>query len=1040
MSITSSELEAILAERLDLVRKEKTTVRANIEELETKIKNARKLMVNPPRETDEELVATLQKLEHAHATTPQNNTEEREFMREMEKVRQKRKAVASFLKVKAEVDELRSRLTELRKVQAEKEDSITELHQGLRKVKVANKTGCNNSEIAERKFTVETSKVARIVGKGGSNLRFIEAEHAVSIEIDNNGGEVRIMGTEESINSAFGAIMTIVETSIEEFSLSDETIVCLMMDKAQRVNEIQAQYSVRLDVSRAKNLCKVTGLMDNVTAARAHIMSLQTLRTDMLMEPSALSAIIGKGGASVSALQEEFGVAINVNRDRNTVEVVGMRPDVTAALTKIKDIVETNKEVEEVIKLEKHVLLGCLMGAGGQVMRGISKDFQVRVDAENVKDSALQTIRIKGTHGKVSQAKAHVVHLVGEFLSNSLVVEVPDDVIPAILGKGGSGIKAFREKYPGSNIDIDGLSVHIQSPSAEVRAAIKAEIDGILDANFCQLIDCSEEMKSQLRSAQGLDTRTAVTKDLNVRLVLDATPTALKIRGNKADVQQAAVVLEQFKQSHTLEKMVLADEDYPFLLSSKPGEDSVVRAFETRFNVEIRSNRKDLTLFINGSPEGVAAARAAIDGLLGGDLQFGSQVIDVHPLVLSAVIGKGGANISKMEAEHGVKFDVLKSRNKLRLLGDSDAKVMQAKAAVETFMQHSRVTDSVSMPVVVAKKELDNVLKRAAEIYSIEITPASSGADENADNQKHSNERTFAVKGQLKLVLEGKEYLAEHLSGRCTYSVPVLTQHLETLQKQVHGSLKRLQEKFSVDLHLDKASKTCVTDRLRIEGPIDSVNAAKKELIKLLERYFPNNFTFFELSGFCLRECFGESFVTEVEKTGVLVKIDRTQSFVLLVGDGASLDVAKTSVQDAISQWEDCHASIPIETSLVSLLVGKAGASINALRKETKVSIDINATSTSVDIRGTSKAQVEEARVVIEKRIRQLHAERWEVTSPVDFFPILIGKQGANINKLRADTGANIDIDGGFIKVLLCTLPDQVPVLFCLFLLTNLIF
>lgn len=1024
MSISSSELESILAERLDLVRKEKTTVRANIEELETKIKNARKLMSNPPRESDEELAALLQKLEHSHATTPQNNSEEREFMREMEKIRQKRKAVASYTKVKTEVDELRSRLTELRKVQAEKEDSITELHQGLRKVKVANKLGCNNSEISERKVTVEASKVARIVGKGGSNLRFIESEHGVSIEIDNNGGEVRVMGTESAIQSALRAIMTIVETSIEEFSLSDETIVCLMMDKAQRVNEIQAQYSVRLDVSRAKNLCKVTGLTDNVAAARAHIASLQTVRTDMLMETSALSAIIGKGGASVIALQEEFGVAINVNRDRSTVEVVGMRGDVSAALMKIKDIVETNREVEEVIKLEKHVLLGCLMGAGGQVMRGINRDFGVRVDAENVKDNALQTIKIKGTHGKVSQAKAHIVHLVGEFLSNSLLIEVSDDVIPAILGKGGSGIKAMREKYASANIDLDGLNIHVQSGSAEERSAIKAEIDAILDANFSQLIECSEDLKQQLRSTQGLDTRNAITKDLSVRLVLDATPTELKIRGNKADVLKAAQILEEFKRSHTNEKVVLSDEDYPFLLSNKAGEESVVRTFEGRYNVEIRSNRKDLMLIISGSPDGVIAARAAILGLLGGDLKYGAQIIDVHPLVLSAVIGKGGSNISKMETEHGVKFDILKSRNKLRILGSSEAKVLQAKAAVETFMQNSRVTDSLQVPVVAAKKEVDNILKRATDIYSVEVSVAGPGGvtDENAteNHQKQSAQHTFTIKGALKLVLDAKAYLSEQLSGRCSYALPLLAQHVETLEKQIHGSLKRLQEKFSVDLRIEKSSESTTTtsvDNVRLEGPIDSVNAAKKDLVKLLERYFPNNFSFFEVTGLCLRDCFGEQFAADIAKLGVLSKIDRNLSFILLVGDSTALLTAKQLVEGAIAKWEDCHASIPIETSLVSSLVGKSGASINALRKETKVSIEINASSTSVDIRGASKAQVQEARSAIEKRIKQLQGERWEVVAPQDFFPVLIGKQGANINKLRADTGANIDIDGGVIKV-----------------------
>lgn len=997
-------------------------IRENIELIESKIKNLRSLLVQVPREKDEELVALLEKIEHTHNTTPQTNAAEREFMREKEKLRQKRKALASYNKVQSEVNELRSKLTDLRKSQAEKDDAINELHQGLRKVKVSNKTGCTSAEISERKFTVEPSKVARIVGRGGSNMRMIESDHGVSIEIDNNGGIVRVMGVESAIESAVAAIMAIVETSIEEFSLSDEIIVCLMMDKAQRVNDIQAQFGVRLDISRAKNLCKITGLTDNVTATKSLILSLQSIRTDVLMETSALSAIIGKGGASITALQEEFGVAINVNRERSTVEVVGMRPDVNAAVIKIKEIVETNKEVEEIIQLEKHVLLGCLMASGGQPLRNISKEFNVRVDAENSKETILQTIRIKGTHGKVAQAKAHIVHLVGDFLSNSLVFGVSDDVIPAILGKGGANIKAFRERYPDANIDIEGTNIHIQSGSEEVRASIKAEMDAIIDANYSQFVECSEETKSQLRSAQGADARNVITKELNVRLVVDGSATAVKLRGARADVLRAVATLEEFKQTHSNVKMTLSEEDYPVLLSNKAGEESIVKQFEARFTVEIRSNRKDLSLTINGSPENVSLAKAAFDGILRGDAKHGAQIIDLHALVMSALIGKGGANITKMESELGVKFDVVKATNQLRILGASEEKVLAARQAVHAFIHSCRITDTFAVPTDVSKKDFDAAIKRAADMFQTEIGPAAGREEKGEKNDSADKEapKVYTIKGVFQSVLDCKEYLSQQFSGRASYSLSVLSHHFDALQKQTHGSLKRLQDKHSVSLSLDAHLDTHM---VKVHGPTDAVQQAKMELLKLVEKYFPSEFALIELSVFCLREVFGDSFVSEAQQLGVLVTVDRAQSFVLLTGSAGGLEAARQLVSRKVTQWEDCHASIPIDPSVVAALVGKNGASINALRKETKVSIEINPANTSVEIKGTSKEVVQEARAIIEKRIHQLLSERWEISAPSEFLPILIGKQGANIIKLRADTGANIDIDGNFIKV--CNITKQ---------------
>jgi len=1015
MSISASELESILAERLQLVRNEKSAVRESIEELEAKIRLSKRALADTPRESEDEIVATMKKLEHTHATTSMSNAEEREFMREMDKLRQKRKAAAAGVKVKADLEEQRTKLTELRRSQAEKDDSITELHQGLRKVKLANRSGCTSADITERKFTVESGKVARIVGKGGSNLRFLESEHNVSIEIDNNGGLVRLMGLESSIASAFEAIMGIVETSIEEFPLSDEIIVCLMMDKAQRVNDIQAQYGVRLDISRAKNLCKVSGLTENVIAAKALIVSLQSIRTDMLLEPTAISAIIGKGGSSITALQEEFRVAINVNRDNNTVEVVGMRSDVTSALARIRDLVEVNREVEEVIQLEKHVLLGCLMGSNGQGLRGISKEYGVRIDCEVVKENALQVVKIKGNNGKVHQARAHIVQLVGEYISNTLVVPVPDDVIPVILGKGGSEIKAFREKFPSANIDIEGCNVHIQSDSAEMRATIKAEIDNILEANFSEVVNFSEEEKTQLKSAQGAEVRSRITKDLNVRLVIDFSPTAIKVKGPRPDVLRAVAALQTFRSSHTNEKVVLTEEDFLVLHNArtKGGDDSVVRGFEAQYNVEIRAQRKELTLFISGTPEGVAATKQAIQGVLEGDAQYGSQIISLHKLVTPTLIGKAGSNIIKMENELGVKFDVLKAREQLRIIGDSAEKVQEARQAVLRFVQVCRVTDTLTVVAAVSKKDADLMVRRATEIYQAEITSTSQKTASGSADNNAAGSRSMVIKGTFAMVQACKEFLVQQLTGASVVTIPVGENHYGALEKQTHGSLKRLQDKAGVSLKL--SSDPC---EVRIEGSTEAVATAKREVIKLLERYFPAEVVLFDIPASCLRECFGEDFAEELTKTvGVAVSVDRASSTLMLLGGEEKLAVARKSVEDRVSQWEDCHASLPIDSSLVPSLVGKSGASINALRKETNVSIDINTAGTSVEIKGSSKEQVAAARITVQERIRQLQAERWEHSTSTEFLPLLIGKQGATINKLRTDTGAGIDIDGNIVKV-----------------------
>jgi len=50
------------------------------------------------------------------------------------------------------------------------------------------------------------------------------------------------------VDSAYAAILTIVETTVEEFRLSDESITCLLMDKALRVNQLQTKHAVRTPI------------------------------------------------------------------------------------------------------------------------------------------------------------------------------------------------------------------------------------------------------------------------------------------------------------------------------------------------------------------------------------------------------------------------------------------------------------------------------------------------------------------------------------------------------------------------------------------------------------------------------------------------------------------------------------------------------------------------------------------------------------------------------------------------------------------------
>lgn len=75
------------------------------------------------------------------------------------------------------------------------------------------------------------------------------------------------------------------------------------------------------------------------------------------------------------------------------------------------------------------------------------------------------------------------------------------------------------------------------------------------------------------------------------------------------------------------------------------------------------------------------------------------------------------------------------------------------------------------------------------------------------------------------------------------------------------------------------------------------------------------------------------------------------------------------------------------------------------------MSIEINRVTLKLEIKGATKQIVQDAKDTITKRIEKLRSEHWEVPVSGDMIGLIIGKQGATINKIRAESGANVDFD-----------------------------
>ena len=95
---------------------------------------------------------------------------------------------------------------------------------------------------------------------------------------------------------------------------------------------------------------------------------------------------------------------------------------------------------QETIKANRHVIITCIIGNGGQTARALQKELGVgiRVDRAEEGEGDLDKIMLRGITSKVLNAKAHLLQLLKDFYSHTFRVEVPPDCLPLIVGKKGT--------------------------------------------------------------------------------------------------------------------------------------------------------------------------------------------------------------------------------------------------------------------------------------------------------------------------------------------------------------------------------------------------------------------------------------------------------------------------------------------------------------------------------------------------------------------------------------------------------------------------
>lgn len=229
-------------------------------------------------------------------------------------------------------------------------------------------------------------------------------------------------------------------------------------------------------------------------------------------------------------------VHIDVDRENHIILVLGFSEDVDRTAVILRNIIDENVEIEEVIRLDKHTMVGCIIGHGGQHIRSLQKEFnvQMRTDGTNHRGTTGSTetaqnvekynnsteqekLIIRGTSTRVSSAVNRVNELVANYHASTEMIEMSEDLFSLFLGKKGSRIASLRDKYPDAMIDVDVGSVRVHSINPTTRQAVRDFIEGLIASNHSQTIPMERDMGVLMKGPRGAETRSLLTTDLGMQ-------------------------------------------------------------------------------------------------------------------------------------------------------------------------------------------------------------------------------------------------------------------------------------------------------------------------------------------------------------------------------------------------------------------------------------------------------------------------------------------------------------------------------------------
>lgn len=689
----------------------------------------------------------------------------------------------SMRKKKAEVDASRAAL---RAINA----TVAEIETALEKVELGKRLGCLPSEVVSRDVACPMDKMSWAIGRDGENLRAIEEGAGVMIEADRLRAKFHLRGSQKAVNDAVARLESFTKAVDEEVKATSDVIAYMLSQQSAVLNKIKDENpDVVIDVLSSK--INVRGHPDKTKKAKNDIGEVEVASKTRLLNGRETSLVMGKTSNRAHEISDKHSVVVDMSKkdgDKTTLRIIGPLDNVDAALAEVDKLLFENEEIEEFFVVhpmmrtellnnsginihEFQRSLNSVIEAGHPEAGGVFLGFE-----RNGSKEGNPKLLLKCSRCVMDRAKNLVTKKAREFESNVISIDVSQEFISAIIGKGGATISDLRKEGKGALVETDTNkgAIKIYSSEGSTRDAIRRKIERIIAENQTGSVPIEKNCIGFLLGDPGKDVRKACA-DLGCTVGVSDDDKKIVIKGTSEKVshqasflnffvyvflslnalvlyckiEQASELLKNFLSKNFVDELDIAADDQPLLFMG--GSDSILHQVEAKYGVHAAFRKGKNVLQVRGEAEKVSTSLRDVKCFLSGGNGMSVCKLNIDDKAKGGVIGKGGGNISKLEEEFkGIRIHVPKDDNTISIRGPEDM-VEQCRIRLITTIATTRIVETVDINASQHEKlSKSDVLKQISRIMNTQIS---------------LNETSVRVRGVSDDVKYAKANIEEHLTG-----------------------------------------------------------------------------------------------------------------------------------------------------------------------------------------------------------------------------------------------------------------------------------